>query len=332
MAASFEFSLDLTSTILTASEQLAVQVRDAVDAGTLRDGDLLPTLEAARRTLGVSRNKVQRAYEELKEEGIVLVIPGVGTMVTCAKPSADGGQRPGPPVVVGGIEFRLDRQAVSTTAEQIAEQIREAVQAGALREGDPLPTMRALANGLEVHANTVLKAYKQLKQEGTIKTRAGVGTMVGGGSARVNPGADMEQPRGPVVVGGVEFQLDGGSGRIPSQQIAQALKDAIRLGTLRANVPLPTIAALASALGVNSNTVLKAYHGLQWDGLVTARPGVGTFVSEGGAAGSLGAHEELRHDLETWLAGARAASVDEETIVALFHATLRGAAKDGASP
>ena len=70
--------------------------------------------------------------------------------------------------------------------------------------------------------------------------------------------------------------------------------------------------------------MLKAYRELERDGLVAARPGVGTFVTRSLADDSLAAHEPLRRDLERWLARARAAGVDDESIEALFRSAFRG--------
>ena len=78
-------------------------------------------------------------------------------------------------------------------------------------------------------------------------------------------------------------------------------------------------------LAINPNTVLKAYRELERDGLVAARPGVGTFVTRSLADASLAAHEPLRRELRRWLAKARLAGLDEESIEALFTSTFRAA-------
>jgi GntR family transcriptional regulator len=76
-------------------------------------------------------------------------------------------------------------------------------------------------------------------------------------------------------------------------------------------------------VAINPNTVLKAYRELEYEGLVAARPGVGTFVTRTLGDGSLAAHGPLRRDLQHWLAKARAAGLDEESIEALFVSTFR---------
>jgi GntR family transcriptional regulator len=67
---------------------------------------------------------------------------------------------------------------------------------------------------------------------------------------------------------------------------------------------------------------------LERDGLVAARPGVGTFITRTLADSSLAAHEPLRRDLARWLGKARAAGLDEESIEALFMSTFRAVSQE----
>ena len=78
-----------------------------------------------------------------------------------------------------------------------------------------------------------------------------------------------------------------------------------------------------AALAINPNTVLKAYRELEHEGLVAARPGVGTFVTRTLADTTLAAHGPLRQDLRRWLGKARTAGLDDESIEALFPDTFR---------
>jgi len=72
--------------------------------------------------------------------------------------------------------------------------------------------------------------------------------------------------------------------------------------------------------------VLKAYRELEHEGLVSARPGVGTFVTKTLSDDSLAAHGPLRRELQRWLVKARRAGLDDESIEALFRDTFRTAA------
>jgi GntR family transcriptional regulator len=117
----------------------------------------------------------------------------------------------------------------------------------------------------------------------------------------------------------IEFHLDTRSGVAPYQQIVQQVRHALRLGFLDVDDQLPTVKEVVAAVAINPNTVLKAYKELEHLGLVAARPGVGTFVIRTLTGDSLAAHGPLRQDLERWLAKARRAGLDEESIEALFR-------------
>ena len=58
------------------------------------------------------------------------------------------------------------------------------------------------------------------------------------------------------------------------------MRQALRLGLLREGDQLPTVKDVVAKLAINPNTVLKAYRELEHDGLVAARPGIGTFVTK----------------------------------------------------
>jgi GntR family transcriptional regulator len=126
----------------------------------------------------------------------------------------------------------------------------------------------------------------------------------------------------------IEFHLDGRSGVSPYQQIVQQVRNALRLGLLRKGDQLPTVKDVVATLAINPNTVLKAYRELEHEGLVQARPGRGTFVTRTLTDNTLAAHAPLRQDLRRWLAKARKAGLDDESIEALFLTTFRTAAQE----
>ncbi len=126
----------------------------------------------------------------------------------------------------------------------------------------------------------------------------------------------------------IEFHLDGRSGVSPYLQLVQQVRSALRLGLLSEGDQLPTVKDVVGKLAINPNTVLKAYRELEHEGLVAARPGVGTFVTRTLADNTLAAHGPLRADLERWLAKARRAGLDDESIEALFDSTFRSAAEE----
>ncbi len=61
---------------------------------------------------------------------------------------------------------------------QIADQFQQRIADGELKPGDQLPTVRELANELEVNFNTVARAYRILDDNGAISTQQGRGTYV----------------------------------------------------------------------------------------------------------------------------------------------------------
>ena len=126
----------------------------------------------------------------------------------------------------------------------------------------------------------------------------------------------------------IEFHLDARSGVSPYLQVVQQVRQALRLGVLRTGDQLPTVKDVVARLAINPNTVLKAYRELEHEGLVGARPGVGTFVTATLATESLAAHGPLRQDLRKWFAKARRAGLDDESIEALFWSTFRSAARE----
>lgn len=64
---------------------------------------------------------------------------------------------------------------------QLVGGVRRAIEVGTLREGERLPTVRALAGELAIAPNTVVKAYNELQREGWIQSRPGAGTVVARG-------------------------------------------------------------------------------------------------------------------------------------------------------
>ena len=62
--------------------------------------------------------------------------------------------------------------------EQIVRQVRAQIIAGDLREGEALPSIRRLAQDLQISVITSKRAYDELEAEGFIDTVAGKGTFV----------------------------------------------------------------------------------------------------------------------------------------------------------
>jgi DNA-binding transcriptional regulator YhcF (GntR family) len=76
------------------------------------------------------------------------------------------------------IELYFDRRSSTSPYMQLVEQVRRALLLGTLEVGDQLPTLKETVGKLAINPNTVLKAYRQLENEGLIETRPGLGTFV----------------------------------------------------------------------------------------------------------------------------------------------------------
>ena len=61
---------------------------------------------------------------------------------------------------------------------QVVDQIKSAAASGALQPGEPLPSIRPLAEQLRLNRNTIAKAYAELESQGVIETIAGKGCFV----------------------------------------------------------------------------------------------------------------------------------------------------------
>jgi GntR family transcriptional regulator len=134
----------------------------------------------------------------------------------------------------------------------------------------------------------------------------------------------------------IDFRLDPRSGVATYLQLAQQVRQALRLGLLRPGDRLPTAAEVVAALAINPNTVLKAYRELDREGLVSPRPGLGTFIRRGlGAAAGAASDTDrakLRRQLAYWVHLAHDAGLDDEDIEALVAATLHDAGQTRRCP
>jgi GntR family transcriptional regulator len=76
------------------------------------------------------------------------------------------------------MTFSLDTATGVPFYRQVIDQVLAGIATGALRFGEQLPTVRALAVELKVNLNTVAKAYKELEIRGIVTTQQGSGTFI----------------------------------------------------------------------------------------------------------------------------------------------------------
>lgn len=76
------------------------------------------------------------------------------------------------------MQFQLNFKSGKPVYLQLVDQVKAAAASGALRQGEPLPSIRPLAELLRVNRNTVAKAYSELESQRVIETVAGKGCFV----------------------------------------------------------------------------------------------------------------------------------------------------------
>lgn len=72
------------------------------------------------------------------------------------------------------LDFRDSRPVY----EQICEKIKELIVNGVIKSGDKIMSVRDMASSLTINPNTIVKAYKELEQEGYIYSVLGKGYFV----------------------------------------------------------------------------------------------------------------------------------------------------------
>ena len=77
-----------------------------------------------------------------------------------------------------GLPLIIDRHSPLPTYEQIRLQIADLIQAGQLTAGHRLPSIRSLANDLQVAPGTVARAYAKLETEELIESNCATGSHV----------------------------------------------------------------------------------------------------------------------------------------------------------
>jgi GntR family transcriptional regulator len=76
------------------------------------------------------------------------------------------------------VDIILSNSSDQPFYQQIKSQIKQAILRGTLREGELLPSIRNLANELQVSVLTIRRVYSELESEGFISSHTGRGTFV----------------------------------------------------------------------------------------------------------------------------------------------------------
>ena len=81
--------------------------------------------------------------------------------------------------------FQIDRFGRTPIYEQIIDQTQRLIASGILKEGDQLPSVRALSQELSVNPNTLQKAYSELERRGLCVSAPGNGRFVTADAVRL---------------------------------------------------------------------------------------------------------------------------------------------------
>jgi len=117
------------------------------------------------------------------------------------------------------------------------------------------------------------------------------------------------------------IRVDTDAAQAPYEQVRAQLAGLIAHGVLAEGDRLPTVRALAAALGIAVNTVARAYKELEAEGLVTTGRRAGTTVAPGGHATDTALHRNAA----AYAVSAMGAGLTESAAVDLVRAALREA-------
>lgn len=106
----------------------------------------------------------------------------------------------GAEVADGLLHLKIDEASDHSIFEQIVDGVQEAVATGRLRPGERLPSVRRLADRLDVAPGTVARAYGELERRGVVVTEGARGTRVAERSARPGPAEAVDGLLRPVVI------------------------------------------------------------------------------------------------------------------------------------
>jgi GntR family transcriptional regulator len=76
------------------------------------------------------------------------------------------------------MRFQINFKSGKPVYLQLVDQVKAAAASGVVQAGEPLPSIRPLAETLRVNRNTVAKAYAELENQRVIETVAGKGCFI----------------------------------------------------------------------------------------------------------------------------------------------------------
>lgn len=105
-------------------EQIIDNIKNLVLAGELSADDKLPSVRSLAKELGINPNTIQKAYSELERQGIIVTLPGRGSMILTDKNSLRGEQLDSLTEKLSSIAAEMQTAGVSE--EEFVETARSA--------------------------------------------------------------------------------------------------------------------------------------------------------------------------------------------------------------
>jgi len=121
------------------------------------------------------------------------------------------------------------------------------------------------------------------------------------------------------------FSVDPRSGVPIYLQLIEQVKRLVAMGALTAGEQLPTVKQLAMDLTINPNTVSRAYHDLEREGVLETTPGRGSFVRPNGVAADVRRNlgDVARTAIDKAVREGRSLGLEADELRALFDAVLQ---------
>ena len=113
--------------------QIETQVKHAIAAGALKQGEPLPSVRKLPAELGINPTTVARAYQNLERDGVISTIPGGGTYVAASVPrflKSEKLRRLQPyarQIAVEGAQLRLTDDDILKLVQEELAKLRERV-------------------------------------------------------------------------------------------------------------------------------------------------------------------------------------------------------------
>ena len=125
------------------------------------------------------------------------------------------------------------------------------------------------------------------------------------------------------------YQIDNQSRQAVYEQIVQQVERYVLTGVLAGGEKVPSVRSLSLQLGVNPNTVQRAYTELERAGVLVTAPGRGAFVSDQGAVTLKERRREMSlSELKTLLAELKLAGLEKSHILQIIEEAYREGSHD----